>query len=103
MKSCKKRTRMTPKPGKWCKGRCKKFRAKRPRSGARYASGQALCRVCAMFITPEGIRDHRCLCCHFKVRTSPRGKKFKAAFRAAAGRLSVGIPGPELAGVPAAR
>ena len=41
-----------------CKGKCSIYAAKRPRDGKRYKAGQALCRLCGVWMDHKG--------CHFK-------------------------------------
>jgi hypothetical protein len=62
-----------------CKGICIRHRAQKPPSAfGRYASGQKRCQVCEIFLNWEGIW---CPCCGYRVRTRPRGQKFKARLR----------------------
>lgn len=62
-----------------CKGICMRHRAQKPPSAlGRYASGQKRCQVCEIFLNWEGIW---CPCCGYRVRTRPRGQKFKALLR----------------------
>ena len=64
-----------------CKKICLNFKAIKPSSGSRYASGQYRCQICEIFISEDGVSDGRfCRCCHYRVRGKPRNKKYKEIF-----------------------
>ncbi|MGZ5484861.1 MAG: hypothetical protein ACXWFB_02980 [Nitrososphaeraceae archaeon] len=50
----------------------------RPSNGQRYLIGQKRCQVCQIFINWEGVF---CPCCGYKLRVTPRNKKFKQILR----------------------
>ena len=57
-----------------CKDECSKYKAKKPISGGRYASGQRRCQICEIYIVWEGAN---CPCCGFRLRTKPRGSRWR--------------------------
>ncbi|KEQ56519.1 hypothetical protein AAA799E16_01711 [Marine Group I thaumarchaeote SCGC AAA799-E16] len=61
-------------PHPLCIGKCKEFQAQRPKVGKRYQLGQKLCQECDQWIFHEGVM---CPCCHNRLRTRPRCKKYK--------------------------
>jgi len=68
-----------------CKGTCDRYVAKKPTSGGRYENGQKRCQVCEEFINWEGLW---CPCCHYKLRSKPRNKVFKAKLIEATAKAS---------------
>ena len=61
-----------------CKGICSGHKANRPSNGQRYLIGQKRCQVCQIFINWEGVF---CPCCGYKLRVTPRNRKFKQILR----------------------
>jgi hypothetical protein len=61
-----------------CKGICIRHKAQKPAGSVRYATGQKRCQVCEIFIKWDGLW---CPCCGYRVRTRPRGQKFKERLR----------------------
>ena len=62
-----------------CKGICVRHRAQKPPGASgRYAIGQKRCQVCEIFLKWDGMW---CPCCGYRVRTRPRGHKFKERLR----------------------
>ena len=61
-----------------CKGICSRHKAIRPSTGQRYFIGQKRCQVCQIFINWRGTF---CPCCGYKLRVTPRNKKFKQILR----------------------
>jgi hypothetical protein len=62
-----------------CKGICVRHRAQKPPGAfGRYATGQKRCQVCEIFLKWDGMW---CPCCGYRVRTRPRGHKFKERLR----------------------
>ena len=62
-----------------CKGICVRHRAQKPLGAfGRYATGQKRCQVCEIFLKWDGMW---CPCCGYRVRTRPRGHKFKERLR----------------------
>ncbi len=57
-----------------CIGKCKEFQAQRPKVGKRYQLGQKLCQECNEWVFFDG---SMCPCCHNRLRTRPRCKKYK--------------------------
>jgi hypothetical protein len=53
---------------------CKKYRAIKPKQGSRYASGQARCQICEIFMKWSGLR---CPCCKTQLRRKPRNVIYK--------------------------
>ena len=45
-----------------CKGICEQYKALKPTSGGRYASGQVRCQVCEIYLIPDGAKDGKCRC-----------------------------------------
>ena len=65
-----------------CKGKCVHYKAKKPVSGSRYASGQVRCQTCEIYLTSEGVKENRfCKCCNFRVRTKPRNSMYKEKYQ----------------------
>ena len=63
-----------------CMGRCKLYKPnKRIGDGHRYLNGQKRCQECEVFVLWDGIR---CPCCNGRLRSKPKGSKFKKAFYA---------------------
>lgn len=81
-------------PKRTCKGRCKKFRAKKPPSGGRYNAGQSRCQICDIWIDHRGARlkdgspatadsvGWWCKCCNYRTRQKPRNRLYKEKFKA---------------------
>ncbi|MHA7733571.1 hypothetical protein [Nitrosopumilus sp. S6] len=61
-------------PRPLCIGKCKEYHAQRPKVGKRYQIGQKRCQACDQWISYEGVW---CPCCHHRLRTRPRCKKYK--------------------------
>ena len=61
-------------PHPLCVGKCIEFQAQRPKIGKRYQVGQKLCQACNQRMLYEGVF---CPCCHHRLRTRPRCKKYK--------------------------
>jgi hypothetical protein len=62
-----------------CKGICIRHKAQKPYGASgRYATGQKRCQVCEIFLKWDGMW---CPCCGYRVRTRPRGQKFKERLR----------------------
>jgi hypothetical protein len=60
-------------------GICVRHRAQKPPGAfGRYATGQKRCQVCEIFLKWDGMW---CPCCGYRVRTRPRGHKFKERLR----------------------
>ncbi|MDH5568405.1 MAG: hypothetical protein OEX98_01265 [Nitrosopumilus sp.] len=53
-----------------CNGVCHRYKAKKPGTSSRYASGQKWCTNCEIFIHWDG---KYCPCCDYVLRTKPRG------------------------------
>ncbi len=78
-----------------CKGTCKKFRVTKPAGAGRYESGQGRCQTCDVWLDYRGchVKDGSparmgsvgwfCNCCNFRVRRTPRNKKYKEKLRSA--------------------
>ncbi len=65
-----------------CKGKCIKYKAKKPTNGSRYASGQVRCQICEIYMIPQGAKDNRfCKCCNYRVRTKPRNSLMKERYK----------------------
>jgi hypothetical protein len=47
----------------------------------RYECGQLRCSVCSIFIFTNHVEGNLCPCCKTKLRTRPKGMKFKRKFR----------------------
>ena len=77
-----------------CKEICKKFKVTKPTDGGRYAQGQGHCQICDMWIDYRGAHTKDgtpatpdtfgwfCNCCNYRVRRTPRNKKYKEKLRA---------------------
>ena len=63
-----------------CKGICEQYKARKPTSGGRYASGQVRCQVCEIYLIPDGAKDGKCRCCNYNVRSKPRNKLYKEKY-----------------------
>jgi hypothetical protein len=62
-----------------CRGICIRHKAQKPYGASgRYATGQKRCQVCEIFLKWDGMW---CPCCEYRVRTRPRGHKFKERLR----------------------
>ncbi len=61
----------------YCSGRCKEFKAIKPRKTGRYVAGQKRCNFCEIFIYFEGFV---CPCCKKQLRCMPRSKKDKEVY-----------------------
>lgn len=61
-------------PHPLCIGKCKEFEAQKPKVEKRYQTGQKRCQTCDQWVRYEGIW---CPCCHNRLRTRPRCKKYK--------------------------
>lgn len=59
-----------------CKGICTRYKAHKPVGIGRYASGQARCQICEIFMHTSGLK---CPCCNYKLRRNPRNIKYKTA------------------------
>ena len=58
-----------------CNEICLKFKAvKSTKKNTRYALGQKRCNACGVFMEWEGIT---CPCCGSKLRTRPRGSRYR--------------------------
>jgi hypothetical protein len=69
-------------PKRICNNQCIKYKALKPATGSRYGSGQVRCQICAIFMTKEGATDtHRCKCCHYRIRATPRNRIYKDKIR----------------------
>jgi len=60
-----------------CKGICEELKARRPVSGGRYEKGQKRCQLCAIFMETKNLH---CPCCGYRLRSKPRGTKWKERF-----------------------
>jgi len=60
-----------------CNGICHRYKAKKPTTMGRYASGQKRCNSCNVFLNWDGIW---CPCCNYKLRLTPRSSKYKEKF-----------------------
>ena len=63
-----------------CKEICEQYKARKPTSGGRYASGQVRCQVCEIYLIPDGAKDGKCRCCNYNVRSRPRNKLYKEKY-----------------------
>ena len=62
-----------------CRGICVRHKAQKPYgSFGRYATGQKRCQICEIFLKWDGMW---CPSCGYRVRTRPRGQKFKERLR----------------------
>lgn len=61
----------------YCTGKCKQFKATKPRKIGRYASGQKRCNFCEIFVNYDGLK---CPCCNKQLRSLPRSRKDKESF-----------------------
>lgn len=61
-----------------CKGICDRYKAQKPTTGGRYASGQKRCQMCEIYIKWEGLW---CPCCCYKLRSKPRNRIYKEKLR----------------------
>ncbi|MEM3159715.1 MAG: hypothetical protein QXJ74_02925 [Nitrososphaera sp.] len=62
-----------------CRGICPSYRAYRSEGPSRYACGQKRCQICDLFLKCDG---NLCPCCGYRLRTKPRGTKYKEKMRA---------------------
>ncbi|AFS83560.1 hypothetical protein NSED_08850 [Candidatus Nitrosopumilus sediminis] len=63
----------------YCTGKCKQYKALKPRQIGRYASGQKRCNFCEIFLNFDGLK---CPCCNKQLRSLPRSRKDKESFLA---------------------
>jgi len=61
----------------YCIGKCKKYKAVKPKQIGRYASGQKRCDFCGVFMNHEGLS---CPCCNRQLRCLPRSRKGKEMY-----------------------
>jgi len=61
----------------YCTGKCKQYKALKPRQIGRYASGQKRCNFCEIFVKFDGLK---CPCCNKQLRSLPRSRKDKESF-----------------------
>jgi len=61
----------------YCTGKCRQYKAIKPRQIGRYASGQKRCNFCEIFVNYNGLK---CPCCNKQLRTLPRSRKDKESF-----------------------
>ena len=61
----------------YCAGKCKQYKALKPRKIGRYASGQKRCNFCEIFVNYDGLK---CPCCNKQLRSLPRSRKDKESF-----------------------
>ena len=61
----------------YCTGKCKQYKALKPRQIGRYASGQKRCNFCEIFVNYDGLK---CPCCNKQLRSLPRSRKDKESF-----------------------
>lgn len=63
-----------------CKGICNRYKAKKPSNGAGWYTQNKRCMHCEIFIVG---RDKRiCPCCGYRLRGTPKNKKYKAKLKA---------------------
>ena len=68
-------------PNRICKGKCVNYKAKKPKHGGRYASGQVRCQTCEIYLAPKGVNYNRfCKCCNYRIRTKPRNSLRKEEY-----------------------
>ena len=72
-----------------CKGECRRYSAKRPRTGSRYQAGQVRCQICDIWIDSRGAHTKDgepamqadtawyCNCCQYRLRRVPRNSIYK--------------------------
>jgi len=60
-----------------CKGICQNHKAKKPKDGGRYETGQKRCNSCCVFMKYDGLF---CPCCNLRLRKSSRYTKYKEKF-----------------------
>lgn len=72
---------------------CKRYKVKKPAEGGRYASGQARCQTCDIWLDHNGCilkndqpatknsMGWKCKCCNYRVRQKPRNIKYKEQLR----------------------
>jgi len=60
-----------------CNGICQRYRARKPVSIGRYASGQKRCNSCGVFMNWDG---SWCPCCNYRLRQSPCSGKYKEKY-----------------------
>lgn len=56
---------------------CKRYKADKPVSGGRYASGQKRCQTCEIYIWWSGVF---CPCCNTRLRGKPRNMQYKEGY-----------------------
>ena len=61
-----------------CKGICIRYKTGKNPDGSIYGNGIGRCSVCEIFIKHD---TDFCPCCGFRLRKTPRGKKYKAKLR----------------------
>jgi len=62
----------------YCSGRCKEYKAPKPKQIGRYASGQKRCNFCEIFVNYDGLT---CPCCKRQLRCLPRSRKDKKSYQ----------------------
>ncbi len=72
-----------------CKGICIRHKAIKVANKLRYANGQKRCQMCDIFIRWDGLY---CPCCGYRLRTRPRGMKYRHKFRAISEKIIPAIP-----------
>ena len=75
--------------GRKCEGACRRYAAKRPRTGSRYQAGQVRCQTCDVWLDRRGARSRDgspaslaktawfCSCCGHQLRRVPRNSIYK--------------------------
>ena len=75
--------------GRKCEGACRRYAAKRPRTGSRYQAGQVRCQTCDVWLDRRGARSRDgspaspektawfCGCCGHQLRRVPRNSIYK--------------------------
>ena len=63
---------------KQCTEKCKNYKAQKPVSTGRYASGQKRCQFCEVFVQWDGLY---CPCCNSKLRCGPRSRAGKEKYQ----------------------
>jgi len=61
----------------YCIGKCKNYKALKPKQIGRYAAGQKRCNFCEIFLFHDGIN---CPCCNRQLRCLPRSRKGKEIY-----------------------
>jgi|APSaa5957512535_1039671.scaffolds.fasta_scaffold149258_1 hypothetical protein len=57
-----------------CKGKCEKYKAKKPQDSNRYKIGQKRCQICSVWVNYDG---YFCPCCNSKLRNKSRKNKIE--------------------------